>query len=244
MKKATTIIPTTGESSVIDSIKSVLNQNYDESHAYVVIDGDKNTKKFYDEFFRADLQNHSKFKTHLNIVILPENVGANGFYGHRVYAAFTHLINSDYVLYLDQDCSFEFNHVKGMVNMIEENNYDWCYSLRRIVDQNKQYICNDDCESLGKWNPVMQYNHVDTNCYCIKTEVATKVCSIWHGGWGTDRAFYSVISNAFKNYNCSGEYTVNYAIGGNEGSVTAEFFKQWNEKVNEMYNGKFPWRKE
>jgi hypothetical protein len=175
---------------------------------------------------------------------LPVNVGANGFYGHRVYAAFTHLVNSKYVLYLDQDCTFDVNHIQSCVDKIESKQLSWSYSLRTIHDKNNQFLCNDDCESLGKW-PVFSgdYNHIDTNCYCIKTEVATKLSQVWHGGWGQDRVWFQALSNYFPNYECTGEYTVGYRVAGNAGSVKPEFFQHGNQIMNQKYNGVLPWRK-
>ena len=188
------------------------------------------------------------FPDKVKIAQLPINVGANGFYGHRVYAAFTHLINTEYVLYLDQDNWLDKDHVRECVYQIEENNLDWSFSLRKIVDKDGNYLCNDDCESLGKW-PMFQgvvhtgTNHIDTNCYCIKTEVAVKLCQVWNGGWGQDRVFFSAMSKHIPNFDCTGEYTVHYRVGGNDGSVRAEFFQYGNKVMNDKYNGVFPWRK-
>lgn len=240
MNRVAVIIPTTGADSALDAVKSVLNQDYDDVMLYLVVDGKQNERKF-----RANVYDHishnNKSKIRLNV--LDENVGSNGFYGHRIYAAFTHLVNSKYILYLDQDCWYDRNHVSSLVNTIKCNDSDWSYSLRKIVDKEGKYICNDDCESLGKWNPVMQYNHIDTNCYCIKTDIAVKVCHIWHGGWGTDRVFYNALSHYFKSYDCSKEYTLNYRLDGNEGSVKPEFFLHWNNVVSQNYRGNCPWQK-
>ena len=234
---ATVIIPTTGSPLVKDAIESVLNQSY-HTQLYLVVDGNEHANKIRDILDVNKLSDHS-----INICVLPENVGAKGFYGHRVYAAFTHLINTEHVLYLDQDCFLDNDHVETIIHTIETNDLDWCYSLRKIVDRNGNYMCNDDCESLGKWNPVMKYHHVDTNCYCIKTSVATKISQVWHGGWGQDRVFYSVISEHFKNFDCSGKYTLNYRLDGNEGSVKVNFFKEWNKIAEKQYHKNFPWRK-
>jgi hypothetical protein len=133
--------------------------------------------------------------------------------------------------------------VESLVNTIEQNNIDWSYSLRKIVDSEGNYICNDDCESIGLWAPYAQYNHIDTNCYCIKTSIATKVASVWHGGWGQDRVFFNTLFQHFRNVRCTGEYTVNYRLGGNEGSVKSEFFLLGNKVVEQRYNGVYPWRK-
>ena len=233
--KATVIIPTTGTPELHDALKTALSQN--QTKVYVVCDGDKykgRVKTIVDEY--AGLP-------HLNVCYLPINVGANGFYGHRVYAAFTHLIDTPYVLYLDQDCSFQSHHVQSCIQTIEEKNLDWCYSLRQIYDKDGNFVCTDDCESLGKWQTYHGVNHIDTNCYCLKTEIAIKLAQVWHGGWGQDRVFLSAMSQYFPKFDCTGEYTVNYKVDGNPGSVNADFFHNGNKIMNDKYNGVFPWRK-
>ena len=239
----TVIIPTTASAELNQAIKSVLNQTYKDTTCYVVADGPdyvhavKMTVKNL-EFNNIDI-------SRVKICNLPINVGSNGFYGHRVYAAFTHLVNSKYVMYLDQDNWFDENHVETCVNTIEQQNLDWCYSLRSIYDKDGKFLVNDNCESLGKW-PVFSgdYNHIDTNCYCLKTNIAIKLASVWHGGWGQDRAFYSVLQGSFRNYDTTGKFTVNYRVGGNEGSVKKEFFEYGNAIMSEKYKEGFPWKKE
>lgn len=233
---ATVIIPTTGVTELSDAVGSVLNQTY-ETKCYVVADGVQHhskTRIITDNFLN---------KRNLERCFLPINVGANGFYGHRVYAAFTHLIDTDYVLYLDQDCWFDENHVQSCIETIEKNGLDWSYSLRKVYNKDGEYLCNDDCESLGKWKTYHGVNHIDTNCYCIKTSVAIKLAQVWHGGWGQDRVFLSVLAQHFPKFECTGEYTLNYKVDGNAGSVNAEFFFNGNEVMKQKYNGVFPWRK-
>ena len=235
---ATVIIPTTGLSDLEQALNSVLNQTY-KTKAYVVVDGIENYDKVDTILYHMKLPDSTKF----NICVLPENVGANGFYGHRIYAAFTHLIDTDYVLYLDQDCWMKPNHVESLINTIETNKLDWAYSLRNIHESDGTFTCQDNCESLGPSWPIMGYAHVDTNCYCIKTEIATKVASIWHGGWGQDRAFLNVLHNAFKKFDTTGLYTLNYRMGSGTNAVKSDFFINNNEQVEKHYNGVLPWRK-
>ena len=236
---ATVIIPTTGSPEVVEAIKSVLDQTYD-TQCYVVCDGPefvytvKNMLRW--------VEKHPKFKN-VKLCNLPINVGANGFYGHRVYAAFTHLIDTEYVTYLDQDNWLEPTHIESCINTIKENNLDWCYSLRNIHNKKGEFLCQDNCESLGKWQTYHGVNHVDTNTYCLKTDIAIKLASAWHGGWGQDRVFLATIAQHFKNFDCTGEYTVNYRVDGGPGSVNKEFFDNGNKIMNEKYNGVFPWRK-
>jgi hypothetical protein len=232
----TVIMPTTGEPELKDAIRGVMNQSY-ESKCYVIADGPKahsKTRIITDDFLS---------RKNLERCFLPLNVGANGFYGHRIYAAFTHLIDTKYVVYLDQDCWFEPDHIENCIKTIEEKNLDWSYSLRKVCTKDGEYICNDDCESLGKWKTYHGVNHIDTNCYCIKTEVAIKLAQVWHGGWGQDRVWLNVLSQHFPKFDCTGKYTVNYRVDGNAGSVNADFFLNGNKVMNEKYNGEFPWRK-
>jgi glycosyltransferase involved in cell wall biosynthesis len=233
---ATVIIPTTGSPELRDAVDSVLAQTYPTT-CYVVVDGPQYMNKVYE--LLGDVYTDTRFK----ICTIPLNVGANGFYGHRVYAAFTHLINTDYVLYLDQDNWFERNHVQTCVEHIEKNKLDWCYSLRNIYSKDSQFICQDNCESLGKWQTYHGVHHVDTNSYCIKTNIAIQLAQVWHGGWGQDRVFLQAISKYFPNYDCTRDYTSNYRVDGGKGSVTADFFINGNKVMNGKYNGDFPWNK-
>ena len=219
---ATVMIPTTGATEVRNAIESVLNQTYD-TLCYVVCDGNKfksKTKVILDDYLG---------NKNLRICYLPENVGANGFYGHRVYAAFTHLVNTEYVMYLDQDNWLQPNHVQSCVDTINDKKLQWCHSLRNIY---------------GKWMAWTNTYHIDTNTYFLKREIAIKLASAWHGGWGQDRVFLQVINQYFpQTYSCTGEYTVNYRVDGGEGSVNKEFFIKGNEFMNDKYDGEFPWKK-
>ena len=100
---ATVIIPTTGMPEVRNAIDSVLNQTYEDTVCYLVCDGEQYYNKVKSIVEEYNTKQIHKSLDKLKVCYLPVNVGANGFYGHRVYAAFTHLINTKYVLYLDAD---------------------------------------------------------------------------------------------------------------------------------------------
>mgnify|MGYP003349514704 CR=1 FL=1 len=163
---ATVIIPTTGSIDLRTAIESVLLQTY-ETKCYVVVDGKENYGKA--KVITDD------YGDKVDVARLPINVGANGFYGHRVYAAFTHLINTDFVLYLDQDNWLEPNHVQSCVDTIIKNDVYWSYSLRNIYSDVGQFLLKDDCESLGKYKTFQGGHHVDTNCYCLQTKIAIQL---------------------------------------------------------------------
>lgn len=232
---ATVIIPTTGADTLGQAVASVLAQTY-PTQCYVVIDGLASNSK------ALNILNDFKKEKLVDIALLPVNVGANGFYGHRIYAAFTHLVNTEYLCYLDQDNWFEPDHVQSCIDTIHNNNLQWCYSLRNIYNGDR-FACQDNCESLGKYTSYHGVNHIDTNSYFLKRELVLQMASVWHGGWGQDRVFYSVIKDMLPSYDCTGKYTLNYRVAGNAGSVTEDFFHNGNRIQATKYQGKFPWQK-
>ena len=236
MKSAVVIVPTTGAETLAQTIQSLSDQSYTNLTALIVVDGKEHRGKVDKILVR---QQSSLEK---QVVYLTDNVGANGFYGHRVYAAFSHLVNQDYVFFLDQDNWFDVNHVSSMINTLEKTDSDWVYSLRSIVDKTGNVICLDDCESLGKWEAWTKTHHIDTNCYCLKRNIAVSIAGAWHGGWGQDRVVRQTLAQYFPKYECTGDYTLNYRLDGNPGSVSKEFFIEGNSQFSQKYNGVFPWR--
>lgn len=233
MKSVGIIIPTTGNPIVFDAIKSAVSQTYDNVKVYLVVDGEEYSNIFF------NIKDHDK----MVVYYLPENTGKNGQNGHRIYSAFSFLINTDYICYLDQDCFYEPNHIEECVKLLEKQCLDWCYSLRNIVNHSGEFICQDNCEALGRYNPNFEYNLVDTNCYFLKTQIAQLVSPYFIGTFGHDRRYWNVLENNFKNFNDTGKHTVNYRLGGSGNSLTPEFFLGWNKITDQKYNGKYPWVK-
>ncbi len=231
---ATVIIPTTGASTLVQAVDSVLNQTYQTS-CHVAVDGQQ-----YWQPVKELLSDRSN--PNLKISFINENVGGGGFYGHRIYAAFTHLVNTEFLCYLDQDNWLDSDHVEKCVETLSDKSLQWCYSLRKIY-KNQSLVCNDDCESLGKYQTYHGINHIDTNAYFLRREKVLQFASVWHGGWGQDRVFYDVLKNMLPNYDCTGQYTLNYRVDSNSGSVNADFFINGNRIMQDRYKGDFPWRK-
>lgn len=237
--KAIVIIPTTGDQKVLDAIKSVENQTYKDTNYLVVVDGNKFKPKFDDLFVNRDPYMQPK-----DVVYLKHNTGGDGFYGHRVYAGFSHLVNEDIVLFLDQDNWYEPDHVEWLVDTIQKENLAWAYSLRNIYDKHDQFMCRDDCENLGKWPVWNDPNsfHVDTSAYAYTREFLIRVASVWHSGYAGDRRFFNTIKDIAP-YGTSGAYTLNYRLDGNPTSASPDFFKYGNQINEQKYNGNYPWRK-
>jgi len=223
------ITPTTGKDTVVKAIESVNNQTIFTEHL-VVIDGAKAAQ---------DMAEIKYDWTRTLTMMLPENVGGNGWYGHRVYAAMPLLVNADYILFLDEDNWFEPNHVETMINKIKSKDLMWSYSLRRICNEAGEYIEDDDCESLGRWPTFYDHtvNFVDTNCYCFRREYLVSIAHAFYGQWGADRPFYKAASTKLPSFGCTGEATVNYRAPDR----LMQMFKEGNAVMKKSYQ-KLPWR--
>lgn len=244
-KSVVVITPTIASPKLLDAINSVDNQTYPDVKHLVVADGVDYWYKLANLLDQLpDSDTHVKLQT----TLAPENTGANGFYGHRIYAAYSHLVNADYVFFLDEDNWYEPNHVETLVKTIQDNKLDFAYSLRAIYDANKNYVCDDNCESLGEWPIFLAHEQkqdhylVDTSSYAFDRECLIKIASLWHSGWGGDRRFFASVKDHLKHAN-SRQRTLCYRLDGNDGSVSKPFFDRGNEYYNNHYNGKLPWIK-
>ena len=241
---AVVITPTTGDEKVIDAVRSVAKQTHKNTKHLLVVDGGR---------FKGKLPAHILDENmNLKIVQLDENTGSEGFYGHRIYAGFSYLVNEPYVFFLDQDNWYEPDHVESLIETINKNNYDWAYSLRNICeDKPDGEKIPDNCESLGKWPvwtshiPDQQIHfHVDTSSYAFKKDFLVKVGGAWHQGYGGDRIFLQIVTQQLKhtNYGTSGKYTLNYRLDGNPKSLSKDFILQGNKAMSQIYKDNFPWQ--
>lgn len=237
--KVTVITATTGNSMVYDAAKSVHNQTYKNLEHIIVVDKPERSKLVYD--MMRDFNN--------TIVNVPYNTGHSGYNGHRIYGAFSYLVDGDFLCFLDEDNWFEENHIETLVKTIQQGN-QWAYSLRKIVNQDAVYICNDDCESLGKWESVLNDKFVDVNCYMIPKMAAVAFSPYWYRRARhpqeqpeVDRILSAFMMQNFKEFDTNGQYSVNYRVASRKDSVQGEFFLQGNEMMKHKMNGTYPWRK-
>ena len=230
--KVAVVTPTIASDLLEQCVSSVDNQTYKDLTHYIFIDGCQ-----YEPKAREILVGSSKTR----MIELEENVG-KGWYGHRVYAACSFLVNADIICYLDEDNWYEPNHVEKLVKAIETG-AQWAYSLRKIYDKHGNYICDDNCESLGKW-PIFFNNdayHIDTSSFAIRRDVAVNIVHAWYGQWGADRQFFSNLKKFFPNFECTGEHSLCYRLDGNANSVKKDFFEDGNKYTKEKYQGNYPW---
>jgi len=235
--KVAVVTPTIASEHLKQCLESVRDQTYKNLIHYIFIDG-----KNHEDVVRKTAFKSAVSHT-IRCITLDENVG-KGWYGHRVYAACSFLVNADIICYLDEDNWYEPCHVNKLVEKIQNGN-DWAYSLRKIYSKDSEYLCYDNCESLGKW-PVYFNNqvfHIDTSSFAVKRDVAVRIGHAWYGQWGADRQFFSNLSMHFPKFDCTNAHTLCYRLDGNPNSVTKDFFDQGNEVMKQKYNDDFPWHK-
>jgi len=237
MKPLVTVItPTTGAPCLRQALDSVKNQTYDNIQHLVVVDGQPKGRVIAREY------------PHIDLIDLPYPTGLDRFNGHRIYGASVYLAKGDLVCFLDEDNYYDTTHIESLVKVIEKGN-DWAFSLRKIVDKESNYVCLDDCESLGKWESCIGDYFVDVGCFFLPKMIAIQTSAIWYrkarepGVPEVDRMLTHVLRNNNLKYDTNGDYTLNYRTGNTQLSVQSEFFLQGNKKMLEKYNGDLPWNK-
>lgn len=246
MTKVTIITATTGSDYLKNNLESVANQTYKNIQHLVVVDGENvgdNDRVYNTAWQLEQVQNPD-----IDLLVLPYATGLEQYNGHRIYGAGTYLAKGDYICYLDEDNWLEPNHIESLISIIEDK--QWAYSLRKIVDADGNFICNDDCESLGDHKSVINDYFVDVNCFFFAKPLALQLSPIWYRRARhpddqpeVDRALtYTLKDNKIESA-ASGKYTVNYRAGNRLDSVQKEFFLKGNEHMNKLYNGNLPWRK-
>ena len=234
--KVAVITPTIGTKYLQDNLLSVSKQTYKNLKHVVVIDGPQHADKVKDV---GDA----------TIITLPENTGANGYNGHRIYASVPYLIDADYFIFLDEDNWIDEDHVESLVATVK--GYDWAFSFRKIIDGDGNYICNDECESLGLWPTCLseQEYFVDVGCYFLPKMLAIRTSPIWYRRARhpeeqpeVDRLLINVLRQNKTKYQATKKYTLNYRVGNRKDSVQSGFFINGNKFMEQKYGGQFPWK--
>ena len=165
-----------------------------------------------------------------------------------MYAAGTYMAEGDYVMYLDDDNYIDPSHISDCLKVIAAGN-DWAYSFRKIVDKDGEFICNDDCESLGKWPSILDKDDyfVDVNCYFLPIKLAIQATPLWYrkardpNQMEVDRALMFELRKSDCKYDSTYQYTVNYTVGSTPISVQREFFLIGNNDMLSRNAGHLPW---
>lgn len=239
MKPTVTVITSTiGRPELKQCIESVRAQTYKARHVVYV-----NGPSFH-EPAREILDRY----TDVHGIYVPEDTGDYGRGGSMadVFAAAPFLTRSDWVFFLDDDNFYEPNHIESLMSLAVKHDLKWAYSLRRIVDKDGAYVCDDDWCSLGHWPSMGNPIHlVDNSCYAVERRLAQRMSLAWTvRPFIADRCFFMALKESGARSGCTGLSTVNYRTGTGTATDDREaYLRMANQMRATMPWGGFPWRK-
>jgi len=249
MKPLVTVITaTTGNPLLNKCIESVRNQTWGNVQHLVTIDGPERSAKAYEII--GGLPEYKKDGYRLDVIDLPYSIGKDRWNGHRIYGSGTFVADGDFLIFLDDDNDLDPTHIQDCYDVIQKGN-DWAFSFRKIVDNQHNFLCEDNCESLGKWPSILhpQDYFVDVNCYFLPRLLAVSMVPVWYcrfrepGQPEIDRKMMHFLRQVAPKYDTTYKYTVNYTVGNSGLSVQREFFDRGNAEMLKRNNGVFPWKK-
>ena len=216
------VTSTQGRSTICKAIESVRAQTYEgKVRHYVFAHGQPHHVKV--DILLEDYP-------YVEGVYLPNANGGNGYAMAPVFAMAPYVIDEDVIFYLDDDNWYEPDHIESLVSMIEENSLAWAYSLRKIVDADGTFICDDNCESLGMHPNATGHYLVDNSCYAVRNNVARRHSHAWYVPVISDRSFQHELMRAGLSVGTTGKHSVNYRLSKDgTGGMTAEKFINNNE---------------
>ena len=231
--KVAVVTATVGGPHLDECVRSVQAQTYANVEHWVIVDGPE-----FEAAAHAVTDAYAR-RMPLVVVTLPRNTGADGWNGHRVYGAVGHLVDAPLIAFLDEDNAVDPDHVESLVHALaagaRRTGAQWAYSLRRIVDRDGAFVCNDACESLGGicHTCVGERDRlVDTSCYLMPRELAVDVSPCWNvrfrqpGRVECDRALATALLERCGQGACTRRHSVAYRVGSSARSVQASFFRE------------------
>lgn len=204
----TVLTPSIGTTDLARAVESVGAQTINKKHSVrhlVVADG----KKYLADVTKYAMKGWKGEGLTPRVYSLPDNTGGGGWYGHRIYAYYSQLLECDYLFLLDEDNSYDENHIESLIPIAEKHGFAW--SLRKVYDKNGEYIGIDREESIGVHLNTHDYALVDTSAWCFRADTIPMLTNIC-GQWGADRQLTKAMLTKYGSLvqACSDMVTLNY----------------------------------
>lgn len=216
------ITSTIGRPELERAIVSVQEQEYPCRH-YVFVDG----KQYWDKIKPLKAKYPEVIFTYL-----PMNTGADGWTNSHINAIAPFLVKEDIICYLDDDNWYQPNHTQAVAEAFTyHENIEVAYTLRRLMTEQGDYLCDDDWESLGFWyfnavNYSIDFNGlqdsmrivfhrgclVDTNCLAMNIKTARELAHHWTLSKQNDAHVWKQCLAQNKNIMATAKRTVNYVL--------------------------------
>lgn len=211
------ITATIGSPYLSQCIQSIASQSYVGIIHWIVIDG----AAYRDRVHPIHIK-HQFTSTHKFLSLLSNTGTVNGsvvFYGHRIYASMSFLVNTPFIAFMDDDNTCTPDHYESMIltyqntvksitrhpnSLKRSSNHtdysvDGVFSFRSIIDTHGTWICNDEFESLGCLSNATGYYLCDTSTYLLTTRAAIRCAPSWYSSQG-DRG---VLSACMYQHHCT-----------------------------------------
>jgi hypothetical protein len=216
----TVLTPTIGTKDLERCVNSVSTQTINNTHSVrhlVVADG----KQYLADATKYAMKGWQGEGLTPRIYAIPDNTGANGWNGHKIYAHFAQLIDCDYLFLLDEDNTFQPNHIETLLPIAEKHGFAW--SMRNVFTKEGEYLGVDKGESIGLHLDGAGYELVDTSCWCLRKDMIYMLLYFLEP-WSGDRIFTKVMIKKHNSIQqaCSNKATMNYYAPNN----LKDFFKQ------------------
>jgi len=209
----TVLTPTIGTPDLERCVNSVSRQTIKSTHSVrhlVIADG----KQYLADATKYAMKGWQGEGLTPRIFSLPDNTGGGGWYGHRVYAFFSQLLDCDYLFLLDEDNTYQPEHIEKLLPIAKEHGFAW--SLRNVYNKEGEWLGVDRAESIGVHLNGAGYMLVDTSTWCFRKDTIPMLINIC-GQWGADRQLTQAMYNKFGSLNhaCSFAPTLNYYAPNN-----------------------------
>jgi glycosyltransferase involved in cell wall biosynthesis len=204
--KITVLTPSIGTPDLSSAVESVARQTHTDVMHIVIADG----KKYESDTRKFAMNGWKGIGSTPRIYAIPHNTGANGWNGHKIYAHLSQLLDTDFLLLLDEDNAFEPNHVETLIPIAERHGYAW--SLRKVYDKGGNYIGTDTAESIGLHLDGAGYALVDTSCWCLRRDEIPMLRHFLEP-WSGDRRFTEAMIARHEGIQagCTGTATMLYS---------------------------------
>ena len=247
--KVTVITASTGNPILRRTVESVVAQTHSNVQHLIFADGPERWSDVDKQIPVGRMGFIDQRKRSINVVKLPYSIGKDRWNGHRMYAAGSFIAEGEYIMFLDDDNTIAETHIEDCLKVIEAGN-QWAFSFRNITDKAGNVLCEDNCESLGKWASVLHPEDlfIDVNCFFLPRLLAVQITPLWFrkfrepGQPEIDRVLSHAMRQIAPKYDTTYKYTVNYTVGNTENSVQKEFFDRGNAEMLKRYGGNLPWK--
>jgi hypothetical protein len=204
----TVLTPTIGTPDLERCVNSVSTQTINNTHSVrhlVVADG----KQYLADATKYAMKGWQGEGLTPRIYTVPDNTGGGGWYGHRIYAYYSQLLDCDYLFLLDEDNTYDTEHIESLIPIADKYGFAW--SLRKVYKKDGEFMGYDNQESIGLHLNGQGYALVDTSSWCFRSDAIPMLTNIC-GQWGADRQLTSAMLTRYGSLvqACSNKHTMNY----------------------------------